>query len=122
MLNEEILAINQDPSTSPARLFHAETNQTGKSPKTANTSGIVSQSWVRAYTDGSYAVCLFNRGETVRSMSVSWSDLGVAPDVSMKLRDAVEKTSLGVATHSYTHEVQAHASLLMRLNPATHSN
>jgi alpha-galactosidase len=69
--------------------------------------------WVKLLADGSKAVGLFNRGESVMPVTAHFRDVGVADTASV--RDLWEKRHLGVFSSSFTAQVPKHGVVLLKV-------
>jgi alpha-galactosidase len=69
--------------------------------------------WAKPLADGSMAVGLFNRGESVNPITLSFSNIGVRG--SAKLRDLWQHKDLGSFSGSYTEQVPRHGAILLRI-------
>ena len=66
--------------------------------------------------DGSLAVGLFNLGETPRSMTAAWQELGLSG--KRRVRDLWRQKDLGSFEDRFTTQVNRHGVALLRLYPA----
>ncbi len=73
--------------------------------------------WARDLTDGSVAVVLFNRADTVSEISIRWADLGWDPQRRARVRDLWERADVGEADEAYSARVPGHAARMLRLIP-----
>jgi alpha-galactosidase len=69
--------------------------------------------WVKLLADGSRAVGLFNRGESVMPVTAHFRDVGVGDAASV--RDLWEKKDLGVFNSSFTAQVPKHGVVLLKV-------
>ena len=69
--------------------------------------------WVKLLADGSKAVGLFNRGESVMPVTAYFRDVGVGDAASV--RDLWEKRDLGVFNSSFTAQVPRHGVVLLKV-------
>ena len=116
--NQELIAIAMDSGGQPGLLVHQQTNLSSVEPATAiRTSNIVEQIWVRNVTDSQpgVVVCLFNRGELTRNMSLSWEQMWLSVNPPQRdVRDvwnAVDTQSTGGVSAT----VQPHSIVLLRV-------
>jgi hypothetical protein len=98
--NEEMLALNEDGFVGQP-LSNDPTNE-------------LSQVWTGRLSNGDAIVGLFNREATPRTRSLSFADIGVAGEVTV--RDLWQHAPLGVM-RSISVELAPHASLILRLTP-----
>jgi alpha-galactosidase len=69
--------------------------------------------WVKLLADGSRAVGLFNRGESVMPVTAHFRDVGAGDTASV--RDLWEKRDLGVFNSSFTAQVPKHGVVLLKV-------
>jgi len=69
--------------------------------------------WVKLLADGSKAVGLFNRGESLMPVTAHFRDVGVGEAASV--RDLWEKRDLGVFNSSFTAQVPTHGVVLIKV-------
>jgi alpha-galactosidase len=69
--------------------------------------------WIRPLADKSIAVGLFNRGESVMRVSVSFADLGFTGAVNV--RDLWEHKDLGFMNGSLTRDVPTHGAVVVKV-------
>lgn len=106
LTNDEVLAIDQDVLGKQATQIE-------------NTGDTVI--YAKTLSDGSYAVGLFNRGETEKTISLSWgpwSPLALADGgANFVVRDLWRQKDLGVYKGSFESSVSPHGVVLVRLVP-----
>jgi len=101
--NNEILSIDQDVLGRMCRRFALYEDGT--------------QMWKKELDGGDVAVALVNLSNESRAMTVTFSDVGWAPDTRVSLRDLVEGVDLGWKVGSYkSTAMPAHGSMLLRLS------
>jgi len=71
--------------------------------------------WVKPLADGSKAVGLFNRGESVMPVTAYFRDVGVGDEAL--IRDLWEKRDLGVHHSSFTAQVPSHGVVMIKVKP-----
>ena len=107
LTNDEVLAIDQDALGKQATQISNHDNQ------------VV---YAKTLEDGSFAVGLFNRGETEATISVKWGPWGTlaTPDASASfgVRDLWRQTDLGSFKSRFESKVAPHGVALIRLIPA----
>jgi alpha-galactosidase len=69
--------------------------------------------WAKPLADGSIAVGLMNRGESVNSITLSFKNIGVQG--AAKVRDLWQGKDLGSFSGSYTAAVPRHGASLIRV-------
>lgn len=100
LTNKEVIAIDQDPL--------------GKQGHRVLQQG-ETEVWIKALSDGSTAVALFNRGETSTEMVVRWPDLTLAEIAGV--RDIWQQADLEPQHDSYRASVPRHGTVLLRVSP-----
>lgn len=99
LLNPEVIAIDQDPLGKQGHRVSAN-----------DTAEI----WVKALSDGSAAVALFNRSNEAASIRVNWNDLNLTG--THTVRDLWQRTDLG-RQEGYSALVPAHGAVVLRVTP-----
>ena len=111
--NDEVLAVNQDAL--------------GKQGYRLKKDG-TSEVWVKPLADGSLAVALFNRSETVINVSASWIELQAAypkiaertrPPIRMSVRDLWRQKNLGFPPTVVSMPVAPHSAELLQVGELT---
>jgi alpha-galactosidase len=69
--------------------------------------------WVKLLADGSKAVGIFDRGESVMPVTAHFRDVGVGDTATV--RDLWEKRDLGVFNSSFTAQVPKHGVVLLKV-------
>ena len=117
MLNAEIVAVNQDAGGRAPFLVKQSTNSTEISH-----SSITSQVFARPL--GSLpvgapgfemAVVLLNRDEMPSMLSVSWSELGIASDKTVAVRDVIAQKNIPPRTNGFQATIAKHDVSFLRL-------
>jgi alpha-galactosidase len=98
LTNAEVIALDQDPAGIQGRRVAQE--------------GPL-EVWVKPLADGSKAVGLFNRGESVMPVTAHFRDLGVGEGATV--RDLWAHKDLGVFRDSFTAEVPKHGAVLIKV-------
>jgi alpha-galactosidase len=101
LLNREVLAVNQDSRGVPGR----RVRQFGPA-----------EIWAKPLADGSVAVALINRGSTPREITVTAGDIGLL-DTPKLVRDLWAQADVADFTVAFTHKVEAHETVLLRVRP-----
>jgi alpha-galactosidase len=100
LLNEEIIAINQDALGKPAeRKQHNETWDV----------------FLKPLANGDFALAILNRGETAQSFNMAFSEVGLLD--KYEIRDVWEHKSLGKAKN-WIGAIQPHETKVFRLQVA----
>jgi alpha-galactosidase len=98
LTNPEVIAVDQDPA--------------GIQGWRAAQEGPL-EVWVKPLSDGSRAVGLFNRGESMMPVTAYFRDIGVGDTASV--RDLWTKTDLGVVQDHFTAKVPKHGVVLLKV-------
>jgi alpha-galactosidase len=102
LTNKEVIAVNQDPLGEQARVVA--------------TPGTNLEVWSKKMTEtNTRAVALFNRGTASASITVKWSDIGLAAGAAT-VRDLWAAKDLGPSTDSYTAtNVASHTVVMLKI-------
>ncbi len=100
LTNDEVLEVNQDPLGRQAHRISKDENV---------------EVWGKDMEDGSIVVGLFNRGEFENSVTVTWSQLGIASKA--RVRDLWRQTDLGEFGNAFSATVPRHGVVLIRVAP-----
>jgi alpha-galactosidase len=98
LTNPEVIAIDQDP----AGIQGHRVAQEGPL-----------EVWVKPLADGSKAVGLFNRGESLMPVTAYFEDVGVGD--SAEIRDLWARKDLGIYKASFATQVPRHAVVLVKM-------
>jgi alpha-galactosidase len=98
LTNPEVVAVDQDPA--------------GIQGWRAAQEGPL-EVWVKPLSDGSKAVGLFNRGESLMPVTAHFRDIGMGEAASV--RDLWAKRDLGVVRDHFTAEVPKHGVVLVKV-------
>jgi alpha-galactosidase len=98
LTNKEVVAVDQDSK--------------GVQGRRVSQEGPL-EVWAKPLADGSVAVGLFNRGESINPMTVNFKDLGV--NSGAQVRDLWRHQDLGSQNGSYTTDVPRHGAVLLRI-------
>jgi len=101
VLNEEVLAIDQDPAGVQGTLLASSGN---------------GQVWVKPLIGGARAVALLNRGSTAMRISTSAGAVGLATAASYSERNVWTHTT-GTTHGQITAEVPGDGTVLLRVSP-----
>jgi len=99
LTNQEVIAVDQDAKGIQGRRVAEE--------------GPL-EVWAKPLADGSYAVGLFNRGESQNPVTVNFSDLGISG--LARVRDLWNHNDLGKLNGLYTAEVPRHGVVLVKVS------
>jgi hypothetical protein len=120
MLNQEIIAVNQDPAGLSAVLVSQSTNMSAAQLAGSNvptSSDITSQVFARHLHGGEIAVVLLNRDEVPAKLFVSWRALGLDATQLMAVRDVARRQDLPHAAGKFETTVEKHDVSFVRLKP-----
>ena len=99
LMNDELIAINQDVLGRQARRYVKED---------------ATEVWARPLANGDIAVGVMNVYPLSRTVTLNFKDFEQSG--AFKLRDPWRQVDLGAFTDSYTAEIPAHATLVLRLS------
>jgi alpha-galactosidase len=102
LCNAEVIDVDQDPLGRQARIVRQSPGELVMA---------------KPLEDGSLAVGLFNLSETVRSVSVSWNELGLQG--KQRLRDLWRQKDIGETSGTYQVKIPRHGVQLLRLRRAS---
>jgi len=98
LMNDEVIAINQDPLGKPAgRVAQAEGTQV----------------WSRPLSDGTIAVGLFNTSVQDTDVTVKWTDVGAKG--KQPVRNLWLKKDLGSFSDAFTAKVPSHGAVFIKI-------
>ena len=100
LTNDEVLDVDQDPLGKPGRRVAKEGDL---------------EVWAREMEDGSLAVGLFNRGNSVSVVTAKWADLGIQG--KQQVRDLWRQSDVGAFEDEFQAAVARHGVVLVRLRP-----
>ena len=98
LTNPEVIAVDQDPLGA-------------QSHRVAQEGPL--EVWVKPLADGSKAVGLFNRGESLMPVTAYFRDIGIGDTASV--HDLWEKSDLGVFKVSFTAQVPTHGVVMIKV-------
>src|SRR5262249_11164208 len=100
LLNQEVIAIDQDTLGQPALIVHDEGGP---------------QVWVRPLADpNARAVAVFNPTDAPATLTIHWSEVGLAPGVAL-VRDLWAHADRGAAVDSFTATVEPHGTAMLKI-------
>ncbi|MFC1433637.1 fibronectin type III domain-containing protein [Streptacidiphilus sp. N1-3] len=99
LTNDEVLAVDQ--AGTPATPVSQSSDQ---------------QTWYTRNADGSVTVALFNLGSDPAAVTANWSDLGLSG--SAAVHDLWSHQNLAKASGSFSADLPAHGSRLLRITPS----
>ena len=112
MLNDEMIAVNQDVAGLPPRVVFERHNGTSH-----NSSTVIAQAFARPLSGGRTALVLLNRGEETAVLSASWRDLGLPGGAALAVRDLLRKADAPLAMGKFEAEVPSHGVAFVVLTP-----
>jgi alpha-galactosidase len=116
LTNDEVIAIDQDPSGHEATLV-AKSEETVSITRGGNRPTSRSfprtQVWAKTLADGSQAVGLFNLGDAPALVTIKWSDLKITG--AQKVRDLWRQKDLPPAADAFTATVSPHGVELVKI-------
>jgi alpha-galactosidase len=100
LINPEVLSVNQDPL--------------GKQGVLTVRRGLL-EVWKKPLHDGSFAVCLLNRGDSPSEIEAVWEELGLHKGRSVEVRDLWARSDIGVFEGRLSVSVPAHGTVMLKL-------
>ena len=104
LTSKEVLALDQDPL---GKQGYRYMTHPGK------------EIWVKELSNGEWAICFLNTGETDLKLRIDWSHFSFLKGTQL-IRDLWQKKSLGTSAQPLVNRVAAHDVLLVKLSPAAH--
>ncbi|MBN2512783.1 MAG: NPCBM/NEW2 domain-containing protein [Sedimentisphaerales bacterium] len=101
LTNDEVIEVNQDPLGRQAGRITQEGTR---------------EVWAKQMEDGSMAVGLFNRSQREQTVTITWSDLEITGQQSV--RDLWRQKDLGKFTGQFQAQVGRHGVVLVKIAPA----
>ncbi|SEI00660.1 aldolase-type tim barrel [Akkermansia glycaniphila] len=102
LMNDDLIAVNQDKMGAPAR-------------RAVNRDGI--QVWSKPLSDGSLAVGFFNTNGDVREAAATMEELGLNPSLRYKVRDLWKRADVGEVSGRVRVMVNPHGATVFKLMP-----
>lgn len=87
LLNDDIVAVNQDPAALPARLLYQH-------PTAVTFEAVREQAFTRPLSGGRHALIMLNRANATLAMRTSWSALGIPVGTCLQVRDVIGQRNL----------------------------
>jgi len=100
LTNREVIAVDQDPL--------------GVQGRRVSDGGAV-EVWMKPLSGAARAVILSNRGSVAAPVTVSWDQIGLAPDVPAKVRNLWTGEEAGMFRGRYTARVAPHDVVMVRI-------
>jgi alpha-galactosidase len=118
LTNDEVLAIDQDPSGKTGVVVHKEGEVNVERPGRANGAHKLPaiQVYSKEMADGSHAVGLFNLNDKPAHVSATFAELGVSG--KQVVRDVWRQKDLQTETEKVEADVNPHGVVLLRLRAA----
>jgi alpha-galactosidase len=98
LANPEVLEVNQDPLGQQAGRVAVQGRQ---------------EIWARPLADGTYAVGFFNRSRRATTITVAWSDLGLAGP--QPVRNLWTRLDEGTFDEEYSAPVEGHGTVMVKI-------
>lgn len=103
LMNEELVAIDQDDSPAGERIRNDNTTTGG-------------QVWMRTMSNKDVVVVLYNSGDNNDvKVTATWAELGLASDLKLSVRNVWEKVEMGIVTGQVEATLKAHDVALYRM-------
>ncbi|MEO6187318.1 MAG: hypothetical protein ABIO82_06440 [Ginsengibacter sp.] len=99
LTNKEMIAIDQDAFGKQGYLIVDKNDY---------------QVFMKPLSNGETAICLFNRGDATKDVTVNWNDLKIGSD--FKLRDVWKHADNGTTTTSFKASIPKHDVVVLRLS------
>jgi alpha-galactosidase len=99
LTNEEMIAIDQDKLGKQGYLIVDHSDY---------------QVYMKPLSDGDTAICLFNRGDTIKSVTVNWAELRIGNN--FKLRDVWKHSAAGTTATLFKANIPKHDVVVLRLS------
>jgi alpha-galactosidase len=103
--NDEVLEVDQDPLGIQALRAYKNGD---------------AEAWSKNMEDGSVAVGLFNRSDSLLRIEVPWYSLGLSG--KQRVRDLWRQKNLGTFEDRFTAEIRSHGVVLLRIFPKVKTN
>jgi alpha-galactosidase len=100
LMNKEVIAGDQDPL-----------GKQGKRVRHENDQDI----FVKPLQDGGVAVAIVNRGKEAQTITLNWTDAGLAVNKSVTIRDLWQHKDLGTFTSSFAAPVPSRGTMMIRM-------
>ncbi|KAM9956841.1 hypothetical protein ACTFIR_003576 [Dictyostelium discoideum] len=107
LINEEVIQVNQDP-------LGIQGNRVYKNQKL--------EVYQRTLINNSYAIALFNRGDTNSDITITSEMLNLTNHQNYNIRDLWSHTDNGTFSDTFTASVQPHGTVLIKLSPKINNN
>jgi len=102
LTNKEVIAVDQDPLGMQGR-------------RVADQGAY--EIWMKPLSGAARAVILLNRGNKPGPITVTWPQIGLAPDAEAQVRDLWAKKDLGPVKGQFRAEVGPHDVVMIRVQP-----
>jgi hypothetical protein len=114
LTNDEVLAIDQDPSGKAATRVAAATAD--RAARGAATSASGTEAWCKTLSDGSIAIGLFNRSTAAADIGVTLAQLGLKGNYHVV--DVWTHKALADTSDRLTANIASHGAVLLKLTAA----
>lgn len=100
LLNPEVIAVNQD-----------KLGKQGQRIKNGDGTEI----WIKLLENDAWAIGLYNRTDSEKTIELKWSDLGLTADSKRRIRDLWARQDLGVYQEVFSREVAPHECMVIKV-------
>jgi alpha-galactosidase len=100
LTNKEVIAVNQDALGQQGRKVRDDGDR---------------EVWARKLTGDAVAVILFNRGKDAQAVAVSWQEIGLPHDATLKVRNLWTHQDLPSAAGTFSAQVPPHDVVMLRV-------
>jgi alpha-galactosidase len=102
LTDRDVIAIDQDALGKQGWRFRAETGR---------------EIWLKQLSDGAWAVCLLNTGETAADLSIDFPHVWQFSAGKFSIRDLWAKKDVGTTEEIFAAHIESHDVALLRLTP-----
>ncbi len=101
LTNKEVIIIDQDPLGKQGYRFKVEDGK---------------EIWVKELSDGRWAICIFNSGDSTAEIALKWDDLPFL-EGKFKIRDLWQKKDIGKTKKDFKAQIPSHDVIMLKLTP-----
>jgi len=101
LTNKEVIIIDQDPLGKQGYRFKVEDGK---------------EIWVKELSDGRWAICIFNSGDSTAEITLKWTDLPFL-EGKYKIRDLWQKKDIGKTKKDFKAQIPSHDVIMLKLTP-----
>lgn len=73
--------------------------------------------WIKPLENDTWGVGLYNRTDSIKNMTIHWSDLGLSSAMNGLVRDLWAHSDLGVYNNSFSKDVLPHECVVIKITP-----